>query len=81
LLACGDPYTGPFQVPVVAWNLGVHTSQITLEPKRPAVVFRVQSNPGVRPGPSIDGVGGEAGVQTLATAAGWRIVGACRDAA
>jgi hypothetical protein len=81
LLACGDPYTGPFQVPVVAWNLGVHTSQVTLEPKRPAVVFRVQSNPGVRPGPSIDGVGGEAGIQTLATAAGWRIVGACRDAA
>jgi hypothetical protein len=80
LLACGDQYTGPFQVPVVAWNLGVHTSQVTLEPKRPAVVFRVQSNPAVRPGPSIASLGGEAGVRTLATARGWRIVGSCRGA-
>ncbi|MEA2284964.1 MAG: hypothetical protein QOJ21_1007 [Solirubrobacteraceae bacterium] len=81
LLACGDPYTGPFQVPVVAWNLGIHTSQVTLEPARPAVVFRVQSNPGVRPGPSIERLGGESGVRTFATAQGWRIVGACRRAA
>jgi hypothetical protein len=80
LLACGEPYTGPFQVPVVAWNLGVHTSQVTLKPERPAVVFRVQSNPAVRPGPSIAGLGGEAGVRTFATAPGWRVVGACRGA-
>jgi hypothetical protein len=80
LRACGDLYTGPFQVPVVAWNLRVHTTQVTLEPRRPAVVFRVRSNPTARPGPSLDGLGGEAGVQTLATAEGWRIAAACGGA-
>jgi hypothetical protein len=78
LLACGDPYTGPFQVPLVAWHLGVHASLVKLEPKRPGVVFRTQSNPGVAPGPRLEGVGGEAGVRTFATGGGWRIVGACR---
>jgi hypothetical protein len=78
LLACGDPYTGPFQVPLVAWHLGVHASQVTLEPRRPAVVFRTQSNPGVPPGPGLEGVGGEQAVRTLGVGGGWRIVGACR---
>jgi hypothetical protein len=41
----------------------------------------VQSNPGARPGPSIERLGGESGVRTFATAPGWRIVGACRGAA
>jgi hypothetical protein len=65
-------------VPLVAWHLGVHGSQVTLEPRRPGVVFRTQSNPGVRPGPGLEGLGGEAGVHTFATGGGWRIVGACR---
>jgi hypothetical protein len=78
LLACGDPYTGPFQVPIVAWTLRAHISQVTLEPERPAVVFRAKSNPGARPGPSLAGVGGEAGVRTFAEIPGWRVVGACR---
>jgi hypothetical protein len=78
LLACGDPYTGPFQVPAVAWQLHVHTSRVALEPARPAVVFRARSARSGRPGPSLDSLGGEAGVRTLALADGWRIVGACR---
>ena len=78
LLACGEPYTGPFQVPLVAWHLRVHIDRVLLEPKRPGVVVRTQSNPGVPPGPPLDGVGGEAGVQTFAIGGGWRIVGACR---
>ena len=80
LLACGEPYTGEFQVPLVAWHLRVHIRRVLLEPKRPGVVFRTQSNPGVPPGPPLDGVGGEAAVTTLATGPNWRIVGACRGA-
>src|SRR5205823_380015 len=39
LLACGAPYTGPFQVPSVAWQLGVHTHDVQLEPVAPAAVL------------------------------------------
>jgi hypothetical protein len=78
LLACGDPYTGPFQVPSVAWQLHVHTSRVQLAPVRPAVVLRARTGRYSRPGPSLASVGGEAGVHTLAIAGGWRIVGACR---
>src|SRR3954469_9369647 len=34
--ACGDVYTGPFQVPLLAWHLHVHTSLVSsLVPVRP----------------------------------------------
>lgn len=79
LRACGGVYTGPFQVPVVAWNLRLHTTDVKLDPQRPAVVFRVKSDPQARRGPSLGALGGEAGVTTLSTTKGWRIVVACKD--
>jgi hypothetical protein len=79
LKACGDVYTGPFQVPVVAWNMHLHTSLVSsLVPVRPAVLFRVRSNPTVRPGPSLRSVGDPTDLRTLAVAPGWRIVGVCK---
>ncbi len=80
LLACGNPYTGPFQVPSVAWHLRVHTSQVTsLKPAvTPAVVFRAANGRGRPVGPALDALGGEAGVRTVATGGGWRIVERCR---
>ena len=78
LLACGDPYVGPFQVPVVAWQLRVHAARVQIEPRAPAVVFRARNATNARPGPSLAGVGGEAGVRTLAVGGGWRVVGRCR---
>ncbi|MGZ6640364.1 MAG: hypothetical protein ACXVFN_00925 [Solirubrobacteraceae bacterium] len=78
LLACGAPYAGPFQVPVVAWHLHVHTTAVNLHPQVPAVVFRAANGPHKRPGPSLAGLGGAAGVRTLATDSGWRIVERCR---
>ena len=52
LRACGDIYTGPFQVPVVAWNLHLHTTQVSSTPAlRPAVVFRALSVPRQPPEP------------------------------
>ena len=81
LRACGDAYTGPFQVPVVAWHLGVHTTQVGLVPRRPAVVFRVGSNSTRRPSPSLRTLGDTADVRTLGAGGGWRVVGACRGSA
>jgi hypothetical protein len=82
LRACGDIYTGPFQVPVVAWNVHLHTTQISsLVPHRPAVLFRVRSNPASRPGPTMRTLGNLSDVDTLSVAPGWRVVAACRGSA
>jgi hypothetical protein len=81
LRACGDIYTGPFQVPVVAWNMRLHTTQISSEPaQRPAVVFRAHSVIGSRAVPSLRGLG-DADQRTLSIARDWRIVAACRGGA
>jgi hypothetical protein len=74
LRACGKAYTGPFLVPVVAWNLHVHTQDVQLAPSRPAVVFRVKTTGRSRPVPSLRDVGDDT---TVATSAKWRIVTAC----
>jgi hypothetical protein len=74
LKACGKPFTGPFLVPVVAWNLRVHTQDVSLRPTRPAVVFRVKTTATSHPVPSLRGIG--AGT-TVATGSKWRIVTAC----
>jgi MFS family permease len=75
LKRCGDPYTGPFLVPVVAWNLHLHTQQVRLDPRRPAVVFRVKTTNYTRGAtPSLRDVGPG---RTLATSDKWRIVTAC----
>jgi len=79
LRRCGAPYTGPFQVPVVAWHLRLHTGQVTsLRPAvAPAVVFRSANARGGAPAPALDSLGGEAGVRTVSIAHGWRIVERC----
>jgi hypothetical protein len=85
LLACGTPYTGAFQVPVVAWTLDRHTTQVRsasapgdAPAKAPAVALRSHTTAGSRYAvPSIESLGGEAGVQTLAISGGWRIVARC----
>lgn len=76
LKRCGAPYTGPFLVPVVAWNLHLHTQQVQLDPQRPAVVFRVKTTEFTRGAtPSLRGIGDTG--RTLATSDKWRIVAAC----
>jgi hypothetical protein len=81
LKACGHIYTGPFQVPVVAWYTHLHTTQVSsLAPHRPAVVFRVRSSPLSRPGPSLRSLGNQSDLRNLSFAPGWRIVAACGGA-
>ncbi|HMJ34012.1 MAG TPA: hypothetical protein VK501_08840 [Baekduia sp.] len=74
LTRCGTPYTGAFLVPVVAWNLHLHTQQVQLAPRAPAVVFRVRTTSRTHPVPSLAAVGDR---DTLATGTRWRIVAAC----
>jgi hypothetical protein len=77
LRACGHAYTAPFLVPAVAWRLHVHMEQVDLEPERPAVVFRVHTNPGEHAQPSLMTLG-DTPLQTLAVTHDWRILTACR---
>ncbi len=76
LKACGAPFTGPYLVPAVAWQLGVHTSAVALDPHRPAVIFRVHTTSHAAAVPSLRRVD-DGPLRTLATAADWRIVAAC----
>jgi hypothetical protein len=79
LRACGDIYTGPFQVPLVAWNLHVHTTQVSSLPAiRPAVVFRAVTIPSSRPAPTLRGLGDPSDLRTLSVAKNGRIVAVCR---
>jgi hypothetical protein len=85
LLACGTPYTGAFQVPAVAWQLGLHTTAVRAAsapgdapPQAPAVVLRSRTTSGSHAVPGLESLGGEAAVRTLAVGGGWRIVGQCR---
>lgn len=74
LKRCGDPYTDPFLVPMVAWHLRVHSREVGLDPRRPAVVFRVRRTEGHRPEPTLRDVGPH---RTAARNDRWRIVLAC----
>jgi hypothetical protein len=81
LRACGDIYTGPFQVPVVAWTLHMHTTLVqSTTPIRPAVLFRAKSTPPERMRPLLRRLGDPSDVHTLATAPGWSIAAVCKAA-
>jgi hypothetical protein len=76
LKRCGVPYTGAFLVPIVAWNLRLHTQDVRLSPQAPAVVFRVRTTSRSHPVPTLRDVGDKT---TVATGARWRVVTACRS--
>lgn len=74
LTACGPAVTGPYLVPAVAWNLGVHTHEVELAPRRPSVVFRVRTTKTSALVPDVAGVGHH---ELLAHDRSWRIVSVC----
>jgi hypothetical protein len=63
--ACGHVSTGPFEVPMVAWTLGIHIGDVGRPP--PAIVFRVRQH---APPPA------RLGRRRFATAR-WEVYGAC----
>ena len=82
LRACGDVYTGPFQVPLVAWYMHVHVTQVESTPAiRPAVVFRTKSIPNSVTTPTLRGLGDPTDLRTLSVAPTWRIVAVCKAGA
>lgn len=72
LKACGRPFTGPFLVPEVAWQLGTHTNDVQLVPTSPAVVFHVKTVSRAGWAPPL-----EPGRQVLARRGGWILTADC----
>ena len=76
VVACGRVYTGPYQVPVVAWHLHVHFSGVSnlaaAEPTPPATVFRARS--GRSPY-------AERRVERAGVTAEWEVLAACEAGA
>jgi MFS family permease len=74
VLACGTPYTGPYQVPRVAWELHVHTVRVaSLPPRKPGVIFQANAASG---GPLV--ARAPAGFRPVAQAGPWRVLESCR---
>ncbi len=69
VLECGDPYTGRYRVPVLAWELGVHLGVVGHEPAVPGVVFRARGSPPEVP----------PGFTTFEREGEWRVLAACRE--
>jgi hypothetical protein len=76
LKACGQPYTGAFLVPQVAWRLGVHGTDIDLRPQTPAVVFHVRTVKNSPVAPALD----RARPNMLAREGHWAITADCGPA-
>lgn len=49
LLDCGQPFTGPYQVPSIAWYMHVHTSTVTHVSPARGVAFRPRPGSGEKP--------------------------------
>jgi hypothetical protein len=72
LRACGTPYTGPFQVPRVAWDLHIHIDAVGLDPVPPGVVFQAPLVPGSPPVPMQT-----SRFRPVASAGLWRVFASC----
>jgi hypothetical protein len=72
LRACGTPYTGPFQVPRVAWDLHIHIDAVGLDPVPPGVVFQAPLVPGSPPVPMQTSQ-----FRPVASAGLWRVFASC----
>jgi len=75
---CGTVVTGPYQVPAVAWYLGLHTTQVELDPVLAGTIFRARNFPDQPARPSLRGF--DRPLRTLAVAPRWRVLTACPTA-
>jgi hypothetical protein len=72
VLACGEPFTGAYQVPALAWRLDVHTIRVGLLPHPPAVVFRADRSA------RMPAVPAQPPYRLLASSGRWHVYGDCR---
>jgi hypothetical protein len=69
---CGGVYTGPFEVPLVAWTLHLHFHNVGLTPRAPGMVFQAPVTPHGQPVPAAPG-----SFVQVAAAGPWRVFASC----
>ncbi len=72
LRACGTPYTGPFQVPRVAWDLHIHIDAVGLDPGAAG-----RGVPGAARTRVASGADETARFRPVAAAGPWRVFASC----
>jgi hypothetical protein len=75
VLACGRPYATALQVPAVAWQLGLPTGQVGIEPRAPGVLFRGPSALQPPDAPAPPPTAG--GFRPIARVGGWTVSARC----
>ena len=73
---CGRPVTGAFHVPAVAWQLRVHTGEVSLEPEPPTIVFRAPTARGQDADPSLPA---SATFRPVAREGEWEVFATCPE--
>ncbi|HWI22295.1 MAG TPA: hypothetical protein VNT22_06735 [Baekduia sp.] len=79
LRRCGNLSTGAYLVPSVAWTTGVHIEQVSIEPKAPAVVFRVRVNAVEGADPPLTALGGARTQDLAVSPPQWRVLTTCPE--
>jgi len=75
VLACGQPHATALQVPAVAWQLGLPTGQVGIEPRGPGVLFR--GPPALQPPDAPAPAPTAGGLRPIAKVGGWTVAARC----
>ena len=75
-VACGQAFTGRYDVPAVAWYLHVHIGQVGFEARAPAVVFRARTARSPLAEPILPRSGPR--FRTVAVVGDWEVLAACQ---
>ena len=75
VLACGQPHATALQVPVVAWELGLATGKVGIDPRAPGVFFR--GPPALQPPDAAAPAPTAGGLRPIARVGGWTVSAAC----
>jgi hypothetical protein len=73
---CGGAFTGPFQVPALAWRLDTHLEYVQLEPVAPGTVFRSAPMPRGIPGaPRVEVT--DPAFRPVGRTSSWQVLSSC----
>jgi hypothetical protein len=78
VLGCGTPSTGPLEVSLLAYRLGVHISQVQAAAIVPGTVFQAPPTSSEPPAPAIPA---DQRLSAVARVGRWRVLAACASAA
>lgn len=75
VLGCGRPVAGPYQVPALAWQLGIHGVGVGLDPREAGVIFQAPPLRSAAREPALVSV--KSAVAPVVRAGEWSVLAAC----